>query len=365
MNSLSQAYNSPQCTLSQLVFGSLGDLFISLNSMFKKSTVVVSSYSSWHSLYCPQSISINTASNPRNPPHSKIPPKQEQPRRRYHATARSKSSPRGHEDDFPWPELPFATAVPTPYQILYIKRGDPYSKRRFYELAKIYHPDRNGHENNHANTRSLSGAVKMERYRMVVAAHEILSDPAKRNAYDVSGAGWNGRPEHGAPKYDWGQNSETRWSGFDTNDSPFQNATWEDWEKWYQRDKAKQEPVYFSNGSFLMLVATAVFLGGFGQSIRVGDYSSIFQRQVEMVHDDASKGLRRRKADSTEFGNKDERLDNFLKSRDPRGYGITDPTEETYRKMLPEPEVCMSDGIHQQNPQRTPEETTHDSSARH
>jgi len=168
----------------------------------------------------------------------------------------------------------------------------------------------------------------MERYRLVVSAHEILSDPTRRSAYDASGAGWNGRPEHGAPEYQWGQYKETRWSGFDTNDSPFRNATWEDWEKWYIRDKVKQKPVYFSNGGFLMLVITVVFLGGFGQSIRVGDYSNVFQRQVEKAHDDASKTLRRRKTKSTEFGNKDERLQCFLSSRDPHGYGITDPIEE-------------------------------------
>jgi len=197
------------------------------------------------------------------------------------------------------------------------------------------------------DTSSLSRIVKMERYRLVVSAHEILSDPARRSAYDAAEAGWNGRPVHGAPKYHWGQNNETRWTGFDTNDSPFRNATWEDWEKWYMRDNVKQEPVYFSNGSFLMLVITVVFLGGFGQSIRVGDYSNIFQRQVEMVHDDASKVLRIRKTESTGFGNRGERLQGFLRFRDPHGYGVTDPTEEGYRKLPPEPEVCLSDDINQ------------------
>lgn len=98
-----------------------------------------------------------------------------------------------------------------------------------------------------------------------------------------------------------------------------------------------------------MLAITAVFLGGFGQSLRVGDYSNIFQRQVEMVHDDASKVLRKRRTESTGFGNRDERLQNFLSTRDPRGYGISDPTEEVYRKLLPEPEVCMGDSIHQRS----------------
>ena len=315
--------------------------------MLKKQGVILSSYGNLHSLYCSQSTSINSPTTLNHPSRPTQKPGGRTSQWRGHASVRSEELSQHQIDDLLWPRLSHASAVPTPYQILCVKRGDPYSKRRFYELAKIYHPDRNGHENDHVHLGSLSGSVKMERYRMIVAAHEILSDPSKRRAYDAFGAGWEGRPEHGAPIYHWGQKNETTWSGFDTNDSPFRNATWEDWEKWYQRGKAKQEPVYFSNGGFLVLVITAVFLGGFGQSVRVGDYSNIFQRQVEMVHDDASKALRRRKSESAGFGNKDERLQHFLKSRDPRGYGITDPTEEGYRKLLPEPETCMSDVVHQ------------------
>lgn len=120
------------------------------------------------------------------------------------------------------------------------------------------------------------------------------------------------------------------------------------------RDNVKQEPVYFSNGGFLMLVITVVFLGGFGQSIRVGDYSDVFQRQVEKAHDDASKILRRKRGESTGFGNNDERLHHFLSSRDPRGYGVSNPTEEGYRKLLPDPEVCMSDGINKRGQEHGP-----------
>ena len=237
--------------------------------------------------------------------------------------------------------------MPTPYDILGLKKRSTYSKRRFYELVKIYHPDRNGLESGYLDTDVLPRSIKTERYRLIVTAHEILSDPVKRVAYDKSGAGWDGRPEHDAPKYNWRQNNDARWSGFDTNDSPFRNATWEDWEKWYQRGKAKQEPVYFSNGGFLILVLTAVFLAGFGQSIRVGDYSDVFQRQVEKVHDDASTAIRQRRIESQGFGNRDERLQSFLRSRDPHGYGVTGPMQEGYRKLLQEPEMCMSEVINQ------------------
>ena len=315
--------------------------------MLKKPSILHSSYSNISSI-SHASSSPRTATGPHQDALRTGYCQKEGSQSRYHTTVHSRRSD-GEQDELIWPKTESTTNIPTPYQILRLKKGAQYSKHRFYELAKIYHPDRHGYNISHSKTRSLPGVVKMERYRLIVAAHEILSDPVKRSAYDTSGAGWNGRPDHDAPRYQWGQDNGARWSGFDTNDSPFRNATWEDWERWYERDKGKQEPVYFSNGGFLTLVLTAVFLGGFGQSLRVGDYSNIFQRQVEMVHDDASKVLTKRRTESAGFGNRDERLHNFLSTRDPHGYGISDTTEYAYRKLLPEPEVCMSSGIHQQS----------------
>ena len=306
--------------------------------MLKKPSLLLSSYSNIHGRYYPHSNGINVASPYPQPHQDQFSGRRKRRRQRY-ATLQSSVPSADSPDSLSWPELASETAIPTPYQIFRIEKDATYSKRRFYELVKLYHPDKNGHESCSSKINGLSGAIKMERYRLVVAANDILSDSAKRSAYDQTGAGWNGRPEHGAPKYTWAQNNETRWYGFDSNDSPFRNATWEDWERWYQRDKAKQEPVYFSNGGFLSLILIAVFLGGFGQSIRVEDHANIFQRQVEMVHDDASKAITKRRTESQNFGNKDERLHNFLKTRDPYAYANTNSTEEDYRKMLPEPET--------------------------
>ena len=312
--------------------------------MLKKSSTLIPNYSNSHCLFCHPSTSIQTSTSSPKSQRSRYSHLRRPPFRCF-ATVRSDKSPTGSPQDPPWPDLSSPNAVPTPYQILSLKKNSPYSKRRFYELVKIYHPDRSGHNVGSSDTNVLPGSIKMERYRLIVTAHEILSDPVKRCAYDKSGAGWNGRPEHGAPEYSWGHDKETKWSGFDTNNSPFRNATWEDWEKWYQRDKAKQDPLYFSNGGFLMLVLAAVFLGGFGQSTRVGEYSNVFQRQAEKVHDDASKAIRRRRTESQGFGNRDERLQSFLKMRDPHSYGVADPTDEGYLKLLREPEISVSEDI--------------------
>src|SRR5690348_6812083 len=43
--------------------------------------------------------------------------------------------------NIPWPEVTSTNAIPSPYEIFNQKKGSPYSKHRFYELVKIYHPD--------------------------------------------------------------------------------------------------------------------------------------------------------------------------------------------------------------------------------
>ena len=301
--------------------------------MSKKPSVLISSYSNLHCLYCHYVTSTNTSipslkshrskhSRPRQPPFRNF--------AETHSDNLRAALPKGPS----WPDLPSPSAVPTPYQILRLKKDSPYSKRRFYELVKIYHPDKNYSESGSSDTDILPRSTKTQRYYLIVTAHDILSDPVKRKAYDKYGAGWEGRPEHGAPKSNWGRSNDAKWSGFDTNDSPFRNATWEDWEKWYQRDTVKQEPLYFSNVGFLMLVLAAVSLAGFGQSIRVENYSNNFQKQLEKGHDDASMAIRQRRTESQGFGNRDERLQNFLKTRDPDGYGVIDPTEESYQDLL-------------------------------
>lgn len=254
-----------------------------------------------------------------------------------------------------WPEVTSANSVPTPYQIFGQKKGSPYSKKRFYELVKQYHPDRHDLE---PSQDGLSYTTKLERYRLVVAANDILSDPVKRGAYDCYGAGWNGSPDVVRPRDSsdaattWGTYSGRGWGG--GPGGPSQNATWEDWEKWYQRDaKGPQEPRFVSNSAFVALIMIFATLGGIGQATRAGSYGVSFIEQRDALHDNISKDLmRRRKETTTIYGSREERIHSFLKQRDPEGYGVIDPKEESYRKALPPPEICSSEDIkgRQMNP---------------
>ena len=272
---------------------------------------------------------------------------QKSQRREYADVTSSKDVPTS-PDDLKWPDPSSATKIPTPYQIFKQKKGTPYSKRRFYELAKLYHPDKHGHGEDSSDPSCLSQAVKLERYRLIVAANDILSDPVKRNAYDTYGFGWGERSDLGAERHHW-RHAHTQgpgWSGFDDNASPFRNATWEDWEKWYMRNsRGKQKPLYFSNGGFVLLVACIALLGSWGEVSRAGKMSRTFLEQLEATHDESSKDLQRRKTESQGFRYKDERVQNFLKKRDPVEYGGTNRLEENYRKLLPASEVCMSGDI--------------------
>ena len=201
----------------------------------------------------------------------------------------------------------------------------------------MYHPDR--HDSNMSND-GLSYATKLERYRLIVAANDILSDPVKRGAYDCYGAGWNGMPDVAhSSEGTWG-NSGRGWG--DSPNGPSQNATWEDWEKWYARDaEGPQGPRFTSNGAFVGMIVIFAALGGIGQATRVGNYSTNFIEQRDALHDNISKDLmRRRKETVNSFGSREERIDHFLKQRDPNG-----TSDEAYRKLLAAPELCSSEDV--------------------
>jgi hypothetical protein len=316
--------------------------------MLKKSAIVLSSHNSLHSIYISAPPASSTSSYlPRNAAARHKPFAQsQQPQCRAYAMVADGYSRNKHEN-LPWPEVTSVNAIPTPYQIFNQKKGSPYSKRKFYELVKLYHPDRHNIDDL-ANT--IPFATKIERYRLVVAANDILSDPIKRSAYDCYGAGWNGQPEVMGPR----NTSDTapKWGDYDGRGwgtgrgGPFHNATWEDWEKWYDREeKRDQKPSFLSNGAFVALIVIFATIGGVGQATRVGNFSAEFTEHRDALHNEMSKDLMRRRRESVTCGAREECVDTFLKHRDPFGYGVTDPEEENYRKLLPAPEVCASGDI--------------------
>jgi DnaJ-class molecular chaperone len=207
---------------------------------------------------------------------------------------------------------------PTPYQIFALKKNEAYSKSRFYHLVKIYHPDRGG-----TSASSMSHEMKSERYRLVVAANVILSDPAKRNAYDKVGAGWDGNSEVAGSAKNGPFGSNQGWR--DPSDPVWKNATWEDWERWREaRDdeamgikREKQSPLYMNNGTFVALITLMALMGG--------------------------------GADVQAMSGREERIQWFLRNREAT-MGIATDDVETMRqektdRLLPNREICRSEDI--------------------
>jgi curved DNA-binding protein CbpA len=220
---------------------------------------------------------------------------------------------------------PKGQRCPTPYQIFALKKNQVYSKARFYQLVKIYHPDKSD-----ASDSTMSQEMKSERYRLVVAANIILSDPVKRSAYDRMGAGWDGKADIAGKNGSAGGPFQQNWR--DASDPVWQNATWEDWERW--REARDDEAMGVKREK---------------QSPRAQENGQNFVEQRDIVHDRAAKDLRKVKQDVQGMRGRDERIQWFLRNREAT-MGIATDDVETMRqekadRLLPQREICRSDGV--------------------
>ncbi|KAL3464431.1 hypothetical protein BJX64DRAFT_254989 [Aspergillus heterothallicus] len=225
--------------------------------------------------------------------------------------------------DFPERELAWpSTPSFTPYDVFGQARGAPYSKKRFYELVKIYHPDRPC--NGHPLCKDISPEVRLQRYRIVVTAHEILSDPTRRAAYDQTGTGW-------------GFNPVTARRG---HEPIYNNATWEDWERWYNRNEPKQQNIV-DHKTFVTFVILLFFMGGAVQASWITQVSTGYEDRLRELNEQSTRFLNeRRKHTASQMASSDAKVQHFLVRRDPSGYGLKEEEQDVYKEVL--------------NPKRTP-----------
>lgn len=218
----------------------------------------------------------------------------------YRASHRKKRSPNTRPPLWP------TSSEPTPYEIFDLPKSAPYDKAQFYELVKLYHPDRQWHTLH----KGIPHVTKLERYRLIVAANDILSNPERRRLYDLYGAGWAGQSDM--------QNSyraaDRMWRQEPGN--PSMNATWEDWERWYnERDGKKQEPVFISNGGFAGVVVLFVLIGSVAQLTRAETNSTYLVDMRDQKNSLISNDLRRKHVQSMGLSRRD-RVESFLKQRE-------------------------------------------------
>lgn len=169
----------------------------------------------------------------------------------------------------------------------------------------LYHPDRH----HHTSHDGIPHLTKLERYRLVISANDILSDPERRRQYDLHGTGWGSKDLR--TRY---RSADRAWHQEAGNAS--MNGTWEDWDRWYQeRDGVKQETVFMSNGMFATMIVVFVFIGLWGEVTRAGKRSS----EILAAHDEQraviSQQLRQREARVMGLSRED-RVQSFLRQRD-------------------------------------------------
>jgi curved DNA-binding protein CbpA len=296
--------------------------------------------STYSCLQCCSSVHPTAA---KTPPSSLFPPRArpiKSPRTssqwRSYADVRHPREP-DFRDNMNWPAQKTPSAIPTPYEIFAIERGAVYSKHKFYELVKTYHPDRHGHDDTFCG--GISHVEKLERYRLVILAHEILSDPIKRRAYDSYGAGWG---EHGreSTRHTRGYYSPTSDRPYGTgpgcDNSPFANATWEDWERWYRRSEHTPKQAYagnyFNPNAFASFVILLAVITGVAQATRAGQYSGSLEEKAQVFTEETSRFLSSRADHYVENRlSSDGRVKHFLQKRDPSTCGLKDEEEEAYR----------------------------------
>ncbi|KAI1763219.1 hypothetical protein GGR53DRAFT_373116 [Hypoxylon sp. FL1150] len=277
--------------------------------IFKKSAAALCSSSNLPALLSsPQPCCITSSCN-ANPRWPQYRDSHVFPQPRSYATVSDgpgPKEPRGSSKGHAWP----SSAQPTPYEIFDQQKNAPYSKAKYYELVKIYHPDRHRHAT-HAH--SISHAAWLERYRLVVAANQILSDPAKRRAYDLYGSGWGGNRS----MENLYKTADRAWR--DVPGNPSMNATWEDWERWYDEksgeQKEHQRPVFMSNQLFASVLCIFVILGSLGQARRATTNTMSIVEMRDQHHAAISEDIRKRQNEQAPL-NRTERIDSFLRQRD-------------------------------------------------
>jgi len=213
------------------------------------------------------------------------------------------------------------SARPTPYDILDLPRNAPYTKTRFRQLVKLYHPDL--HSSPSIALSSISRSTRLERYHLIMQAHDVLSDPAKRRAYDSNGAHWRSTSTGAAYTTDAERYEAWRKGPYA---SCAQNGTWEDWERWYAEQAnpgaaRRSQGYYMGNGTFVVLIVFTVIIISIMQTTRHEQRRRELDARWQRQQAELSKSLMQSQHE-VEGLDRQERVDRFLRHRENTRYAF-------------------------------------------
>ena len=128
---------------------------------------------------------------------------------------------------------------------------------------------------------------------------------------------------------------------------PINNATWEDWERWYEREYGEQRQddraAHMTNFGFVSLVFALVSLGGIMQGTRANMFSATIIEHRDKVHHEASAELMKSKRATMSTGDRNERIRTFIEHREATLVG-----EDNYQRILQPEDTCSPESIRKQ-----------------
>lgn len=216
---------------------------------------------------------------------------------------------RFHQRYHTWP----SSLQPTPYEIMGIQKYEKYSKSRYYDLVKIYHPDRKASP----VYEKLPKDERLARYRLIVDAHTILSDDRKRSAYDKHGRGWN---------------LESRRRHF---------GNWTDLDAIYY-GRSDERGHYDGEREFLQqligsksFICLIVVIVTFAQTCALLSSVAKSERQMRQTDEHCRVLMDRRRERALNMRTLVAQMESFLLKRDPSGLGLLPTEEPLYHEFLP------------------------------
>jgi curved DNA-binding protein CbpA len=170
----------------------------------------------------------------------------------------------------------YATAK-TPFEALNLPPNASAAtvKKRYYELAKLLHPD------------TATGDI--EKFQEVSQAYEILSNPSRRALYTRAGVGWNTPAPSSPPP---GQRPPSY-----TNAHWYQDPSYKDG-PWSSHDNTR----FTSNSTFISAIAGIVVLIGVVNLLMFSAQHSAMLNAADKHHVRSSQDLERARTEAQLFG---------------------------------------------------------------